>query len=351
MPVLGIDLGTTFSAMAYLDRNGTPITVPNAEGELTTPSVVLFEQNGDLVVGREARRAALCEPDRVVECVKRYMGDDFYPFTIDGQRFTPSAISALILKKLKQDAELRVGPIEGAVITVPAYFDEVRRRSTAEAGRLAGLHVIDIVNEPTAAALAYAYRRFKDPQADRTVEEVGKDIASQKPSTAVVYDLGGGTFDVTLIRIDGADLQVLATGGDVHLGGRDWDERLTDYMAGEFLAAHETDPRQDPISRQNLMLTAEEAKRVLSQRRQATFVINHAGSVFRGDITRDKFNQLTEDLLYRTESRVGRVVRQAELTWENVDQVLLVGGSTRHAASAGNASACHGARAGLFIVS
>jgi molecular chaperone DnaK len=331
MAVLGIDLGTTFSAVAYLDPNGTPITLPNAEGELTTPSVVLFEANGDVVVGREAKRAALSEPARVAECVKRHMGERFFPRPVSGAPLTPQAISALILKKLKQDAERRLGPTDGAVITVPAYFDERRRRATAEAGRLAGLTVIDIVNEPTAAALAYAYGRLKEAAGPgKTVAELGRAMAAPRPpSTVLIYDLGGGTFDVTLLRIDGSQLTVLATVGDVRLGGRDWDERLSNYMAGRFVGAHTADPRHDPVAAQAVMAAAEEAKKVLSARREATWVVTHAGKALREPVGRDLFDRLTEDLLYRTENRVARVVRQAKLTWADVDEVLMVGGSTR----------------------
>lgn len=223
MALLGIDLGTTFSAMAHLDPSGLPVTIPNAEGELTTPSVVLFEPGGEVVVGREARRAALSEPGRVAEDVKRHMGDSYFPKLLDGKRLTPVGISSLILGKLRRDAEKRIGRIEGVVITVPAYFDEARRQATAAAGRLAGLKVIDIINEPTAAALAYAYRGLS-AQEQKSVR--GLD---SPPRTALVYDLGGGTFDVTVLRIAGSDLKVLATAGDVQLGGRDWDERLFSY--------------------------------------------------------------------------------------------------------------------------
>ena len=323
MALLGIDLGTTFSAMASLDPNGVPMTIPNAEGELTTPSVVLFEPNGEVIVGREARRAALAEPSRVAEDVKRHMGDADFPKLLNGKRLTPVGISSLILDKLRRDAVKRIGRIEGVVITVPAYFDEARRQATAAAGRLAGLKVIDIVNEPMAAALAYAYRGLS-AQDQKNLR--GFD---GPPRTVLVYDLGGGTFDVTVMRIAGSDLKVLATAGDVQLGGRDWDERLFIHMADQFLHANGEDPRDDPISRQALMMTAEETKKTLSARAQATFTVSHAGKTLRGEISREQFDQLTADLLFRTENRVGRVLKQAQLSWSQIDEVLATGGSVR----------------------
>ncbi|HWE04790.1 MAG TPA: Hsp70 family protein [Tepidisphaeraceae bacterium] len=327
MPMLGIDLGTTFSAMAYLDPHGAPTTVPNNEGELTTPSVVLFEKSGDVVVGREARRAALSEPASVAECVKRHMGDEYFPKLINGQMRTPIEVSALILLKLKQDAQKKLGTIDGVVITVPAYFDESRRQATAKAGKLAGLKVLDIINEPTSAALAYAYRSFsKDDIADGAAMRPRTD---SQPRIVLVYDLGGGTFDVTLLRIAGKDLTVLATAGDVRLGGRDWDDRVFKYIADQFIHAHGEDPRDNPKSAQALMLTAEETKKILTSRKQASYVVNHAGKSFSGDITREQFDELTQDLLYRSENRCSRVIKQASLVWEQVSEILAVGGSTR----------------------
>ncbi|GAF99163.1 unnamed protein product, partial [marine sediment metagenome] len=232
--VIGIDLGTTFSAMAYLDRHGAAVTIPNGEGELTTPSVVLFEPDGSIVVGREARRACLIYPDRVAACVKRDMGEKFFSHPVAGKRLSPPSIAAFILKKLKQDAERRMGPVAGAVITVPAYFDEGRRQATVDAGKLAGLNVIDIINEPTSAALAYAFRSFVD-RGGRAEDTPAAAIFATAPNTAMVYDLGGGTFDVTIIRIQGDEVRVLATDGDVRLGGKDWDQRIVDRAAEMFV--------------------------------------------------------------------------------------------------------------------
>jgi molecular chaperone DnaK len=328
MPLIGIDLGTTFSAVSYLDASGTPTTIPNAEGELTTPSVVLFEKDGEVVVGRAARRAALVEPGRTADYIKRSMGEAFYPRLVDGKQMTPVVLSSYILKKLKQDAEQKIGKIDGAVITVPAYFDEARRQATASAGRIAGLNVVDIINEPTSAALAYAYKSMTGRAGD-VGGDVRKDLAALPPQTVLVYDLGGGTFDVTILSIKGADLSVVATTGDVKLGGREWDERLFTLAADTFVHAHGEDPRDHPTSYQNLMLAAEEAKRVLSQRKQTDIVVNHAGKSLAVPVTREQFEQLSADILYRTENRLGRALKQAKLTWDKIDQVLAVGGSTR----------------------
>ena len=320
--VIGVDLGTTFSAAAYLNRHGTPVTVPNAEGELTTPSVVLFDTDGTVVVGREAKRACLICPDRVAMCVKRDMGDKVYSRQIAGRNMPPSSIAALILRKLKQDVEQKIGPVSGAVITVPAYFDETRRQATVDAGTIAGLNVVDIINEPTGAALAYAFRTFAAQNG-----EAGAEAAATQ--SALVYDLGGGTFDVTIIQIEGNDIRVLATDGDVRLGGRDWDERIVNHAAELFLGEHNCDPREDPQSYQDLFMASEEAKKDLSRRESARFAVNHAGERMTVQLTRHEFEELTSDLLYRTESRVDRVVRQTKLTWPEIDEILLVGGSTR----------------------
>ena len=325
---VGIDLGTTYSAMAYLDSTGKPVTIPNSEGQLTTPSVVLIEPGGDVVVGREAKQAALAEPDRVAECAKRDIGERHFRKPINGKQISPQAISALILKKLRQDAQARLLPVGGAVITVPAYFNEARREATIAAGELAGLTVIDIINEPTAAALAYAYTELLNEgqgaqDALRLVDE------THKPRVAVIYDLGGGTFDVSVLQVSGRDLTVLATDGDVYLGGRDWDDRIVNYAAELFMKEHGSDPRNDAISHQAMVNSAEEAKKNLSQRMQTRFTVSHAGQSMVVELTRDKFEELTADLLFRTESRLSRVVSAAGLSWSQVDDVLTVGGSTR----------------------
>lgn len=325
---IGIDLGTTFSAMAYVDPHGTPVTIPNAEGSLTTPSVVYFEPSGKVIVGAEARAAAIEHPELVVECVKREMGERFYSRPIQGRKLPPPAISALILKKLKQDAEAKLGPIDGAVITVPAYFDEGRRQATLAAGEIAGLEVLDILNEPTAASLAFAYRDIKrksDGQDDvlRLADE------KSKSRIAVVYDLGGGTFDVTVLRIEGNNLTVLATDGDVQLGGKDWDMKLLNAAATAFKAKHGVDPRNDEHVFQQMLVNAEDCKRALSARDKARMGITFANKPVNIDVTRQQFEDLTADLLYRTESRIVRVMEAAALEWKQVDEMLTVGGSTR----------------------
>ncbi|MDP6543012.1 MAG: Hsp70 family protein [Phycisphaerae bacterium] len=326
MNYIGIDLGTTFCAVAHLAPQGRPITIPNAEGELTTPSVVLFESDDSAIVGREAKRAALAEPGNVAEDVKRHMGEESYPKLLRGRSISPINLSAIILKKLLQDAEARLGPIDGAVITVPAYFDENRRQATAAAAHSAGLTLIGIINEPTAAALAHAFRSYTTPEGG--VAEI-LDADGQLPEISVVYDLGGGTFDVTVLRAVGYDLTVLATAGDVQLGGRDWDKRLYDHLADTFVSQHGSDPRDDALSRQQLESTAEEIKKDLSRRDHTLFVVNHAGKSLQGELTRGQFEEMTADLLFRTESRLHRALRDAGIDWGDVDDVLAVGGSTR----------------------
>lgn len=328
MAFLGIDLGTTFSAMAYMGSGGQPVTIPNAEGELTTPSVILFESQTEVVIGREAKRAALAEPAKTVLDVKRYMGEPFYPKPIFGKRLSPVSLSALILKKMAQDAQRQVGPIEGAVITVPAYFDDGRRQATADAGRIAGLRVLDIINEPTAAALVYAIRDYAS--SDQSVRGRSKPaLASGAEKIAVVYDLGGGTFDVTVLKLLGRNLTVLATGGDVSLGGRDWDARIADHMAQLFIDEHGIDPRADAFGEQQIMLAAEEAKKDLSRRKKTRFVVSTAGKSITGEMTREEASAMTNDLLFRTESRLNRALRDAGVKWDAVTELLAVGGSTR----------------------
>jgi len=325
---IGIDLGTTFSAMAYLDTHGTPVTIPNAEGTLITPSVVLFESDGEIVVGSEAKKAAITDPELVVECVKREMGERYFSRPINGRKIPPPAVSALILKKIKQDAEAKIGPVAGAVITVPAYFNEGRRQATIAAGQIAGLEVLDILNEPTAAALAYAYRDFL--RKGDGLDDVMRLADEEAPAhTAVVYDLGGGTFDVTVLKIQGKDLTVLATDGDVRLGGKDWDERIANAVADAFKAKFGADPRSDQHSYNQLMANAEDAKRHLTARTRTRLGVTHQGQNTTVELTREKFEELTADLLYRTENRLSRVIKASGLNWNQIDQVLTVGGSTR----------------------
>jgi molecular chaperone DnaK len=320
VPAVGIDLGTTFSVVAFLDPQGRPTSIVNANGDVLTPSVVLFDDDG-VVVGKEAVAAAAIEPDRVADCIKRDMGTRAYRKAIKGEFMPPEVISSMILRQLRSDAERRLGPFTKAVITVPAYFDEPRRRATADAGRLAGLDVLDIVNEPTAAALAYAYQLgLFDRQGT---------WRDDKPFKALVYDLGGGTFDITVVELKAGSFRALATDGDVFLGGKDWDAKLVAIAAERFLQERGSDPRNDPASLQDLTLVAEAAKRTLSERARATMVVNHQGQRFKLDVTREQFEEATAALLERTRVTTEIVVLQAGLSWREIDRVLLVGGSTR----------------------
>jgi molecular chaperone DnaK len=319
-PAIGIDLGTTFSVAAYLDPQGRPTSILNSHGDLLTPSVVLLEE-GAVVVGKEAVAASVLEPERVADCVKRDMGAKAYRKKINDREMPPEVISAMILRQLKTDAERRLGTLTHAVITVPAYFDEPRRRATVDAGRLAGLDVLDIVNEPTAAALAYAYQLGLFDQQGQWKDE--------KPFKALVYDLGGGTFDITVVELKSGSFRALATDGDVYLGGKDWDAKLVEIAAQRFQREHGTDPRSDPISLQELTLAAEAAKRTLSERARALLVVNHRGQRLKVEISREEFEDATAPLLERTRVTTELVVEQAALTWPEIDRVLLVGGSTR----------------------
>ena len=321
-PAVGIDLGTTFSAVARLDDTGRPVTLPNAEGDLTTPSIVLFDGD-DVIVGKEAAKAMATEAERVADCAKRDMGLREYRRAVDNKKYPPEVLQAFILKKLRDDASRQVGPFDKAVITVPAYFDEVRRKGTQDAGYMAGLEVLDIINEPTAAAVAFGFQQgFLNTKGE-----------AHAPQKVLVYDLGGGTFDVTLMEIKGTEFTALATDGDVQLGGRDWDQRLVDFVAEEFLKAHRHDPRfdprTDPSTAGGLWRECEDAKRALSARKKASVTCHFRGESLRVEITREHFQELTRDLLDRTQFTVRQVLRAADLDWGAIDRVLLVGGSSR----------------------
>jgi molecular chaperone DnaK len=318
--VVGIDLGTTYSVIAHLDALGRPTSIPNSVGEIITPSVVLFDDAGP-VVGKEAVQAAAMEPEKVADCAKRDMGSKAYRKKINGEFLPPEVISSFILKSLKADAQRKLGQVRKAVITVPAYFDEARRRATMDAGKLAGLEVLDIINEPTAAAIAYGYQTGFLNTAGRTV--------ANKPMRVLVYDLGGGTFDVTIVEIKGTSFKALATDGDVCLGGKDWDEVLIGLAVEQFKKQHREDPRDNPVSMQELWNAAEIAKKTLTERPKATMYVNHLGSRLKVEITRQEFEEATAALLGRTRTTSEIVVRQAGLTWSAIDKVLLVGGSTR----------------------
>lgn len=316
---VGIDLGTTFSAIAILDEQGNPIAIQNEEEEVETPSLILLAHSGHVVVGPSRTRAAMEDPDNVVERVKRFMGNADYKRTFDGHEITPEFLSALILKKLKQDAEKRIGPIGNAVITVPYYFNDVRRKATQDAGRISGLNVIDIINEPTAATLTYAWQRGELGASKHKME---------RPRMALVYDLGGGTFDVTVVKYTPTHFQVLATDGDVQLGGIDWNDRLLNHVADEFKAKHGVDPRESPQTVQVLRNDCDLAKIALSEHEHASIVCRHAGKNHSVRITRGQFEELTQDLLQRTFDTTELVIEQAKIKPEQLDAIVLVGGST-----------------------
>ncbi len=317
-PAIGIDLGTTYSVVAYLDETGRPVTIVNSEGDLITPSVVLFDGD-NTVVGKEAVKAVASEALHVADCAKRDLGDRTYHRAIEGRQYPPEAIQAWVLNKMKADAVRHLGPFSQVVITVPAYFDEVRRKATQDAGYMAGLEVIDIINEPTAAAVAFGFQQgFLNPQG-----------AAVKPQKILVYDLGGGTFDVTVMEIVGTQFNALATDGDVRLGGRDWDQRVMDYVAEEFKRQHKLDPREDPNAAGRLWRECEDAKRTLTARTKAAVTYDFKGAAARVEITREKFEEITFDLLDRTRFTTKHTLQAAGLGVNDIDRVLLVGGSTR----------------------
>lgn len=315
---VGIDLGTTFSTVAQLDKEGNPVPIENDDDDVETPSLILLAESGHVVVGPNRQRAAMEDPDHVVDRVKRHMGNADFKRTFDGREITPEFLSALILKKLRQDAEKRIGKIGNAVITVPYYFNDARRKATEDAGRIAGLNVIDIINEPTAATLTYAWKRG----------ELGSTGGNQKPHLALVYDLGGGTFDVTVVRYTPSHFQVLATDGDVHLGGIDWNDRIVDYVSQEFEAKHGIDPRKNPAALHLMRHDTDQAKIALSTGNVAMVSCRVEGKSNNVQITRAQFEDLTADLLQRTADTATLVIEQAGLKPEELDAIVLVGGST-----------------------
>ena len=314
----GIDLGTSNSAMAWVEDGGRSAMIPNAEGELITPSVVFFGDS-EVVVGKNARSAVTAHPEMVAQWVKRDMGAAFYAHPIRGRFLPPEVIQACILGKLKADIVRAVGPETRTVITVPAYFDELRRKATADAGEMAGLRVLDIVNEPTAAALAFG----------EAIGYLSPSGTPQQEMTVMVYDLGGGTFDVTILRLASGRIQTLATDGDVQLGGHDWDQRLVDYAAEAFLNSHQRDPREDPATLNRLYQDAMEAKHTLTARSRASIQINYSGRASEVQILREQFEEMTADLIERTSYTSRQLLTVAGLHWSDIQRVLLVGGSTR----------------------
>ncbi len=315
---VGIDLGTTNSAVAWVDPSGHTAMIPNADGEILTPSVVLFD-DAEIVVGKEALRAAASHPDRVAQWVKREMGAPVYSRPIRGQYLPPEVIQSCILRRLRGDIVTAVGPSAKAVLTVPAYFDELRRKATADAGEMAGLTLLDIVNEPTAAALAFG-------EALGYLSPAGKPLQEM---VVLVYDLGGGTFDATLLRLAPGDIRTLATDGDVQLGGHDWDTRLVAHTAEAFRRVHGFDPREDAAASNRLYAAAVEAKHTLSARMRAIVRVEHQGRVAEIPVTREEFEEMTADLLERTAYTIRQLIAAARLEWKDVSRILLVGGSTR----------------------
>ncbi len=314
--VIGIDLGTTNSCVAVLE-GGEPTVITNAEGMRTTPSVVGFAKNGERLVGETAKRQAITNPDRTIASIKRHMGEA-YDVMIDDKRYTPQDISAMILAKLKADAESYLGgPVTEAVITVPAYFTDSQKQATKDAGKIAGLDVKRIINEPTAASLAYG---------------IDKAEESQK---ILVYDLGGGTFDVSILELGGGVVEVLATNGDTKLGGDDFDDCLLNYMADTFSQENGIDLRQDKMAMQRLKEAAEKAKKELSSATTSNvnlpfITVSEAGPLHLNmDITRAKFEQLTAHLVERTIEPMRKAMADAGVTNNDIDKVILVGGSTR----------------------
>jgi len=320
--IVGIDLGTTFCAVAHLDDRGRPVTIPNREGEVLTPSAVYLTGTGEAVVGQPALDVALEQPDKVAMLVKRQMGRADYGRLVTGRAFRPETLSAVILRKLIQDAEQHLGKIAQAVITVPAYFDDSRRKATIDAGRIAGLEVLDILDEPSAAALAYTF------QQSAAAHLAPGDLPPDAAKTILVYDLGGGTFDVTLVKLGKKRFQTLGIEGDVRLGGKDWDDRLVNHVAEQFRQTHGSDPRTDEQSMAMLDSSAERAKRTLSKVDSATITCTHDGKKMTVPITRAEFENLTRDLLLRTRLTSQQVINQAGMKWDQVEKVLMVGGST-----------------------
>ena len=313
--IIGIDLGTTNSCVAVME-GGEPVVIPNAEGARTTPSVVAFAKNGERLVGQVAKRQAVTNPDRTIISIKRDMGTD-RRITIDGKEYTPQDISAMILMKLKSDAEAYLGEtVTQAVITVPAYFSDSQRQATKDSGRIAGLEVLRIINEPTAASLAYG-------------------LDKEDSHTSLVYDLGGGTFDVSLLEIGDGVFEVLATNGDTHLGGDDFDQRIIDYLASEFKKENSIDLKSDRMALQRLKEAAEKAKielsGVMSTNINLPFITADATGPKHLDVTltRAKFDELTRDLVDATIAPMQNALRDAGMTASEVDRVILVGGSTR----------------------
>lgn len=315
---VGIDLGTTNSVVSVLE-GGEPTVIANSEGARTTPSVVAFAKNGEVLVGQSAKNQAVTNVDRTIRSVKRHIGENGWSVDIDDKKYTPQEISARTLQKLKRDAEAYLGEdVTDAVITVPAYFEDAQRQATKEAGQIAGLNVLRIVNEPTAAALAYGLEKNDEEQ------------------TILVFDLGGGTFDVSLLEIGDGVVEVRATAGDNQLGGDDWDQRIVDWLADKFKSSNGIDLTKDKMALQRLREAAEKAKIELSSSQQATINLPYItvdaekNPLFLDEtLSRAEFQRITQDLLDRTKKPFNQVLKDADMKVSDIDQVVLVGGSTR----------------------
>ncbi|KJR49391.1 Chaperone protein DnaK [Desulfosporosinus sp. I2] len=313
--IIGIDLGTTNSCVSVME-GGEAVVIPNAEGNRTTPSVVGFSKTGERLVGQVAKRQSVSNPDKTVSSIKRHMGSDF-KVKIDDKTYSPQEISAMVLQKLKTDAEAYIGqPVTQAVITVPAYFTDAQRQATKDAGAIAGLEVLRIINEPTAAALAYGLDKKED-------------------STVLVFDLGGGTFDVSVLELSQGMVEVKATSGNNHLGGDDFDQRLIDYMVAEYKKSHGADLSKDRVALQRLKEAAEKAKIELSGVTNSNINLPFITMTEEGpqhldmNISRAKFEEIISDLVESTLGPTRQAIEDAKLSWSQIDQIILVGGSTR----------------------
>ena len=321
--VFGIDLGTTYSCISYIDEYGKPVVLKNSDGDHTTPSVVMVESDSNIIVGTEAKRSIEVEPDKTVQFIKRKMGKENDTVTLNGTKYTAPEISAYILKKIVADANselqqtgvLKDGEtIKDVVITCPAYFGMNERQATKTAGELAGLNVLNIINEPTAAAISYG------------VSGTGKN------ETVLVYDLGGGTFDITVMNINGSQISVVCTGGDDQLGGKDWDECLMDYVMERYEEENGEDLSEDPETVASLYVDVETWKKALTSREKVNISVNGPAGRFREELTREKYEELTGDLLSRTKNLLDGVLQTAAkqgYSMDKIDKVLPVGGSSR----------------------
>ena len=310
--IVGIDLGTTFSAISYINSYGKPEIISNIEGDRTTPSVIYFENDGTWIVGKEAKNLALTNPGRTVRFIKREMGNSSYRFNVDGKDYFPEDLQAMILTKLKHDAEKFLGTeVKKAVISVPAYFKDSQREATKDAGKIADLEVVRIINEPTAAALTYGLDNIENNQ------------------TLLIYDFGGGTFDVTIMKVVEKEFQIIATAGDSMLGGKDIDGCLVEYLAGKFIDKYDIDLRKEPSTHQDLWDKAEQLKKDLSFRDNLSIILSSGDKTLRVDLNRETFESLISVFIKRTEECMKQLIDDADMNWSDIDTVVLSGGTSR----------------------